>query len=191
MKKYEITDIAHPDDPTLHRIRALWDIGEDIEAGTLGGYVQCEDNLAQDAGCAWIYGDAVCREGATVQQNAILAETACVEGCALVTGEARVLGNARLRDNAIVTAGLIWDNAVVCGNGCVRANEQTGKAPMLCDNAVVMGTAAGHLVLHSRAFLLPGQMVDNPTIDRLYISEQGATLQHRADKTKKRSEPER
>ena len=26
MKKYEITDIAHPDNPKLHRIRALMDL---------------------------------------------------------------------------------------------------------------------------------------------------------------------
>ena len=26
MKKYEITDIAHPDNPNLHRIRAVTDL---------------------------------------------------------------------------------------------------------------------------------------------------------------------
>ena len=28
MKKYEITDIAHPDNPNLHRIRAVMDCGK-------------------------------------------------------------------------------------------------------------------------------------------------------------------
>lgn len=30
MKKYEITDIAHPDNPNLHRIRAVTDLTEDV-----------------------------------------------------------------------------------------------------------------------------------------------------------------
>ena len=40
MKKYEITDIAHPDNPKLHRIRAVTDLTEDLLAGMLGGYVK-------------------------------------------------------------------------------------------------------------------------------------------------------
>ena len=32
MKKYEITDIAHPDNPNLHRIRAVTDLTEDVLA---------------------------------------------------------------------------------------------------------------------------------------------------------------
>ena len=43
MKKYEITDIAHPDNPKLHRIRALTDLTEDVLAGMLGGYVESYD----------------------------------------------------------------------------------------------------------------------------------------------------
>lgn len=39
MKKYEITDIAHPDNPNLHRIRAVTDLTEDVLAGMLGGYI--------------------------------------------------------------------------------------------------------------------------------------------------------
>ena len=48
MKKYEITDIAHPDNPKLHRIRALTDVGTDVHKGDLGGFVETEDNLDQE-----------------------------------------------------------------------------------------------------------------------------------------------
>ena len=41
-KKYEITDIAHPVYPELHRIRALRQVGNDVPAGELGGFVQSE-----------------------------------------------------------------------------------------------------------------------------------------------------
>ena len=47
MKKYEITDIAHPDNPNLHRIRAVTDLTEDVLAGMLGGYVESCDICAE------------------------------------------------------------------------------------------------------------------------------------------------
>ena len=61
MKKYEITDIAHPDNPNLHRIRAVTDLTEDVLAGMLGGYVESYDNLDQE-GRAWISADAIACE---------------------------------------------------------------------------------------------------------------------------------
>lgn len=61
MKKYEITDIAHPDNPKLHRIRALTDVGTDVHKGDLGGFVETEDNLDQE-GFAWIGKDAIACE---------------------------------------------------------------------------------------------------------------------------------
>ena len=65
MKKYEITDIAHPDNPNLHRIRAVTDLTENVLAGMLGGYVESRDNLDQ-AGRAWISADAIACENAVV-----------------------------------------------------------------------------------------------------------------------------
>ena len=48
-QKYEITDIAHPQYPWLHRIRALQDVREDVHQGDLGGFVESERNLSQEA----------------------------------------------------------------------------------------------------------------------------------------------
>ena len=45
-KKYEITSIAHPQFPWLHRIRALVDVNEAVPKGTLGGFVEHEQNLS-------------------------------------------------------------------------------------------------------------------------------------------------
>ena len=59
-EKYEITDIAHERYPFLHRIRALRDIGEEVKAGDLGGFVETEANLSFEEGDdAWIFNDAV------------------------------------------------------------------------------------------------------------------------------------
>ena len=58
-KKYEITSIAHPQFPWLHRIRALVDVNEAVPKGTLGGFVEYEQNLSQEGSC-WIYDQAIC-----------------------------------------------------------------------------------------------------------------------------------
>ena len=70
-KKYEITDIEHPKDPSLHRIRALRRVSETVGPGTLGGYVQSEENLSQENDGAWIYGEAICCESAIVAKGGI------------------------------------------------------------------------------------------------------------------------
>ena len=84
MRKYEITDIAHPDTPSLHRIRAVVDILKyGIKAGDLGGYIEKESNLSHEGNC-WVYGTA------RVCGNAV------VYGNAEVRGNAEVCGNARV-----------------------------------------------------------------------------------------------
>ena len=81
MKKYELTaEFIEKWGKKLFRIKALISFGS-VEAGELGGYVEKEDNLAQD-GDAWVYGDAwVC-------------DNARVCGDARVYGDAEVCGNA-------------------------------------------------------------------------------------------------
>ena len=57
MKKYEFTgEVKIWLGRTLRRIRALIAFG-DVEAGEAGGWIEKEENLAQD-GDAWVYGDA-------------------------------------------------------------------------------------------------------------------------------------
>ena len=59
-QKYEITEIAHEKYPFLHRIRALRDIGSEVKTGTLGGFVESEDNLSFRPGDdAWLFDDAI------------------------------------------------------------------------------------------------------------------------------------
>ena len=93
-EKYELLK-----DPiiNLYRIRALKDFS-DIKAGTLGGYVENEDNLSHD-GNAWIYGNA------------------------RVYGDAKVCGNSRVYDNAKVYGNAcVCSDARVCGDACLKTN---------------------------------------------------------------------
>ena len=76
-KKYEITDIAHETYPFLHRIRALRDIGENVKAGDLGGFVEGEHNLETElSDSAWIFDDAIACGSAYVNQDSSLHNTA-------------------------------------------------------------------------------------------------------------------
>ena len=169
-EKYEITDIAHEKYPFLHRIRALQRVSETVGPGTLGGYVQSEENLSQENDDAWIYGDAVCCEKAFVSGNAFLTGQARVSGTALVAGTAEVGGQARVCDYAVVTGGTVQECALVCGHAVVRKNPSTECIPMVEGHATVMGVVAGAVYLGADAFILPGNTVDNPTNSVLAIN---------------------
>ena len=106
MKKYEITDIAHPDNPKLHRIRAVTDLTEDLLGGLLGGYVESYDNLDHE-GRAWISADTIACENAVVCGDAILTDHAVAKGCAYVGNSAMMTGHAIALDDAAICGGLL------------------------------------------------------------------------------------
>lgn len=76
----------------LYRIEALKDFG-DVKAGSLGGYIESEDNLSHD-GNAWVYDNACVYDNAWVHNNA------CVGGDAYIGGDACVRDNAWVHNNA-------------------------------------------------------------------------------------------
>ena len=137
-KKYEITNIAHPHYPWLHRIRALRDVREDVHAGDLGGFVQSEENLSQEGQC-WIAGNAIVAEEAYVYGDAILWDHACVRGCVAISGPSRIGGNAIIEDYAIITAGYVHGNVHISGNAKLFANSVTGGIPVVMEGATVYG----------------------------------------------------
>ena len=175
-KKYEITDVAHPDYPELHRIRALRRVRDDVLAGELGGFVQSEANLSQDKDEAWLYDDSISRHEASVCGGAQLHDQAVAQDLALVTGSAVMYDQAAVCDNAIVTAGCIRDEAFVLGNARIRENTVTHIAPVVTGQSVVMGDLAGSVMVFDRGYILPGQTVDNPSRHMIGINERGAAI---------------
>ena len=195
-KKYEITDIAHPVYPELHRIRALRQAREDVPVGTLGGFVQSEANLSQGNDDAWLYDDSVSRDEACVCDDARLYEQAMAQDLALARGSVIMYGNAIACDNAIVTGGRICNGALVCGNARVRENTVTHIAPVVAGHCVVMGDLAGKVVVSGSGSILPGQVVDNPTQNVVAIDEHGAVIVREPNlapgrNSKNRNTPER
>ena len=195
-KKYEITDIAHPLYPELHRIRALRQVGDDVPVGKLGGYVQSEANLSQGNDEAWLYDDSISRDEANVCGGAELHGQAVAQDLALVGGSAVMYGHAIACDNAILTAGCIRSDALVCGNARVRENAATHIAPVVTGQSVVMGDLSGSIVVYGHGFILPGQTVDNPTRRLIGINERCAAIVRDSGLTpgrdgKNRNTPER
>ena len=87
-QKYEITDIAHPQYPWLHRIRALQDVREDVHQGDLGGFVESERNLSQEGSC-WIYDNALAGENSRVIEQSTLHWACRALGSSIISGDAR------------------------------------------------------------------------------------------------------
>ena len=164
MKKYEITDIAHPDNPNLHRIRTVTDLTEDVLAGMLGGYVESYDNLDQE-GRAWI------------SEDAIACENAVVCGDAVLTNHAAVMGDATVQDDAIVCGGAIMGKSCVCGYAVIRQDEQTLCAPIIDGSAHVYGEISGNVVCRGNAVVLPGTKLDNRTQDCFVLEDDRVSVQ--------------
>ncbi len=169
MKKYEITDIPHPDYPWLHRIRALYSFRSDVQQGQLGGYVQSEDNLSQKGTC-WLFGDAIAFEDAYVSQDAVLKGNSVAKGSTLVSGTAECLHHALVCDHAIVTGGLLSGCCLAGGNAHLYPHPQTGISPVLADHAAVYGEVSGAVRCHGYSVVLPGLTLNNPTCDTISLS---------------------
>ena len=115
---------------TLFRIECTQDF-KDIKAGTLGGYIEKEENLD---GNAWVSGNAKVYGDAQVSDNAQVYGNAWVYGNALVSGDAQVSDNAQVYGNAWVCGDAqVSDDAQVYGNAWVYGDAQVS------DNAQVSG----------------------------------------------------
>ena len=176
MKKYEITDIAHPDNPNLHRIRAVTDLTEDVLAGTLGGYVESYNNLDQE-GRAWISENAIACENAVVCGDAVLTDHAVARGNAYVGNNAMMTGHAIAQDDAAICGGLLTGKSCVCGYAVIRQDEQTLCAPIIDGSARVYGEISGNVVCRGDAVVLPGTKLDNRTQDCFVLEDDRVSVQ--------------
>lgn len=115
-QKYEITEIAHEKYPFLHRIRALRDIGSEVKAGALGGFVESEDNLSFRPGDdAWLFDDAIACNDAYVDKGSYLRGNAIACGHAYVSRGTLLAGHARAEDDAYIRGAILTDHARASG----------------------------------------------------------------------------
>lgn len=111
----------------LHQVEALCDFS-DVSAGTLGGFIEKEENLSHKGDC-WLYDNSAVYDNARLQDNAILCNTAIVCENAIVGGgsilqnESLVYGHAVLSGEIIVSGGSIICDDVKLIGGPIEINS--------------------------------------------------------------------
>ena len=175
--KYEITDIAHEKYPFLHRIRALRDIGSEVKAGDLGGFVEGESNLSFEAeDDAWIFDDAIAAGEGCVDKGSVLRERAIVCGCAYASHGTEMSGDSRAEDDAYIRGARLSRCARVSGNGMVLQSPTTKAAPILTGSCSVYGKVIGDVTLTGTAVVISGEEILNESLDTLIIDDRGRTI---------------
>ncbi len=120
-----------------------------IRKGTLGGWLEGEENLSQDGLCwvsdnACVYGHAKVYEGGLVCEDANVFDEAQVNDLARVQGKATVCGHAIVSDNARVlsraflSTGFIGDRATISDTASISGNNKIEIA----GDAIVQGNAS-------------------------------------------------
>ena len=175
--KYEITDIAHEKYPFLHRIRALRDIGSEVKAGDLGGFVECEGNLSFEAeDDAWIFNDAIAAGEGHVDKGSVLRDRAIVCGCAYVSHKTEMGGDSRAEDDAYIRGARLSHCARASGNSMILQSPTTKVSPILTGSCAVYGKVMGDVMLAGTVVVISDETISNDSLDTLSIDERGRTI---------------
>ncbi len=177
-QKFEITDIAHEEYPFLHRIRALRDVGKDVKAGDLGGFVEHEGNLSFEPGDdAWVYDDAIAAGDSVVDRGSTLRGRAVISGHAYVSHSSTLFGSARAEDEAYLRGATMWGDAKASGVSMIlAAPENPERAPRLSGRCCVYGKVIGDVHLLGGAVVLSGEEVCNSTPDGFILDGKTRTV---------------
>lgn len=169
--KYEITDIVHEAYPFLHRIRALQDVGDQVKAGDLGGFVESESNLETDpSDGAWIFDDAIAAGDAYVDRDACLRGDAIACDRAYISKGSVMSGHSRAEDNAYLRGASMTGKGLASGNAQIIHDPHTMGTPILSGNCKVYGTIQGDVRVTGSAVILPCEEVRNDTRDTFVLS---------------------
>lgn len=170
-QKFEITDIAHEKYPFLHRIRALRDIGAEVKAGDLGGFVEHKGNLSSEPGDdAWIYNDAVVAGDGCVDKNAVLRDRAVVCGHAYASHGSVLFGDARAEDDAYIRGATLFGNARVSGQSMILVSpDNPDRAPVLSGHCCVYGKVMGSVKVLGSTVIISGEEICNDSLDTIML----------------------
>ena len=176
--KYEITDIHHEQYPFLRRIRALRDIGEEVKAGALGGFVEHEGNLSFEPGDdAWIFQNAIACGDAYVDKGAQLWNESVACHKAYVSHGAILTDRSRAEDDASLRGGLLKENARVSGSSMVLESPDNRLVPVLSGQCAVYGTVQGNVRLEGTTVVISGEDIRCNAKDRLIIRDGVRSIQ--------------
>lgn len=129
MKKYELTsEFITICRTNLYRIKALKDFG-DVKRGDLGGFIEKEENLAQEGDC-WVYDRAIVKNKARIYDNVRIKNRAIVKDNAKISYDAQILDFA-----------VVGDNAVVSQNAIVKQNSRIDGDTHVCGSCIIQDDA--------------------------------------------------
>ncbi len=170
-EKYEITDIAHEKYPFLHRVRALRDIGKEVKAGDLGGFVEHEDNLSSEPGDdAWVYDNAIVAGRGRVDMGTVLKVRAIVCDQGYASHGSVLFGDARVEDDAYIRGATMFGSARASGQSMVLAAPDDPEcAPKLSGHCCVYGKVTGKVHILGSAVVISGEEVCNSSQDMIFI----------------------
>ncbi|MCH5267494.1 MAG: hypothetical protein J1E62_04035 [Lachnospiraceae bacterium] len=140
---------------TLKRICAVRGFGK-VNSGDLGGWIEEERNLSHE-GEAWVagnamvydnasvYGDAIVCDSAKVYGNAKVYDTAAIDGSTWVADDAQVYGDAYVSDSAFIGCeARIYGNAKVCNFAYVSGSAQVYGDVFIESGVEISGNACVH-----------------------------------------------
>jgi UDP-3-O-[3-hydroxymyristoyl] glucosamine N-acyltransferase len=153
-KKYELIkeDSIEVEGRTLYRIRALKDFIKndddtyDVKKGSLGGYVQKEENLSHEGNC-WVSDDAKVFDSAVVKDNALVTDVSMVFGNSMVIGSGLVTDKSKVYGFAI-----IQDDALVMDRAEVYEHAVMEELSSIGDDAKLYGSAKTDSTSNLRGF---------------------------------------
>jgi len=177
-EKYEITGITHEKYPFLHRIRALRDIGKEVKAGDLGGFVEHEGNLSVEPGDdAWIFDDAIAAGEAFVDKGSVLRVRAIVCGHAYASYDSILFGDVRAEDDTYLRGAVLFGSARASRQSMVLADpNDPQRSPKLSGHCCVYGKVMGGVHILGNAVIISGEEVCNTSPDYIIIDEKSRTV---------------
>lgn len=180
--KYELINTYSTNEGKLYRIRALKNIttvnGDVIEKGTLGGYVESEENLSQTdnswiyigsfvKGKARVYGNSIIGSGNTISGNArifntIVSDNIDISGDTIIfnsnivakDGKLIIKGKSRLYSAKIKGYGVIKDNVVI-------QKSTLNKIINLSDNVRVSNSTLYSSIVSDYAYIINSEIVSS------------------------------
>ncbi len=85
--------------------------------------------------------------------------------CSHLREKAESVEEAIVEDHAIVTLVTSMETSIYLEMPKSFANAVTGGTPVIMEKASVYGELGGEIEVHEHAVILPGVVIDNPTID--------------------------
>ena len=177
-EKYEITDISHEKYPFLHRIRALRDIGKEVKAGDLGGFVEREDNLSFEPGDdAWAFDDSIIAGDGYVDKNTVLQVRAVVCDHGYASHGSTLFGDVRVEDDAYIRGATLFGSARASGQSMVLVSPDAPDcAPTLSGECCVYGKVTGRVHLLGSAVVISGEEICTNSRDMILIDGTSRTV---------------